>query len=388
MAGENIFGAAGSAFSNLVGQVARAGAGIAGMATLASAASSAMDAFGKSLKAGVQVLAVPFKALVSTVKGVVDGIAKSTGGLAAAIGGGIGGGIAGLLTGIIGGVADALKSIIKAFTSLTDATLKLTTGLFELGAAAAPGGMEAFGHVLDYATAVLGKVGIPVFVALNTAVLTVIEHFSGPLNQASQAFAKWIGQYLVSAIDKTIEFLEVDLPNAVSATIDWLKEFGKAVQSAWHEISLLNQSMEMWAEGISRGFHRVNEMIGIDSGGHASGFGGGKGEWLKQILGTNPFEKTPEAIASEQKQAQRSQHAAAVKKNLDDFLADMAASFAKKANVGYSGVADIHKTIQNQAFGGSIQQRALAEQQKSTKILEEIRNAVQKPEAQFGLLGP
>lgn len=338
----------GGALQNLVGQVARAAAGIAGVATIASAASSAME----SMAHAANALTAPIRALLS-----LD----------------------------FGKLLEIPGSLVKAFVSLTDAALKLTTGLFELGAAAAPGGMEAFGHVLDYATTVLGKIAIPVFVALSTAVLTIVEHFSGPLQTASIAFAKWIGQYMIAAIDKTIEFLEEDLPNAIRSTIETVQGFGSALKKLWDwlaeayakingpgavddlnktkpQAAALEEYRQAMLAGDKAGMQRWAKQAGL---GHV----GAKGpERTEDMTFDTPIDRS---------RARKGSRDAATR-NLDQLLADMAASFAKKANVGYSGVADIHKTIQQQAFGGSIQQRQLTEQEKSRGILEQIRDSVKQ----------
>ncbi len=318
------------------------------------------------------------------------------------------------LASIITSAFSVLSHLMTAFTSLTDAALKLTTGLFELGAAAAPGGLKAFAQVMEYATAVVGRVATPIFVALATAVLAIVRYFEGPLTAATLIVAEWIGVHMVdaisaiiTAIEKAVAFFSEALPAAVKTTIAFFKDdipdaFNTFVDSVYDSTDALVAFAKDLNEGARNAKSVLTVLFGsvtdmIDDANERNNREGQAGQ-----LGPNAARRAAERAAKGEQftgggaggdfglvDSKAGKIADLIGQSMHDLLQAMRDAFAQQANVGYSGIADIHKTIQMQSFKGNIQADILNENIKTNGILNRMEQLLSKRGAAAGsALGP
>lgn len=337
---------AGSAFGQLLGSVIRVSSGIAGMTTIFSAAGNAIKAMGN----GVKAVSGLFVMLVSPMTGFVM-----------------------VLTGGLNGITNFVQAIGKA-----------VTGLFMLGAAAAPQGIQTFAKVLDYLTSVIGSIATPVFLVITAAVLTVADALAGPMLAATEAVAKWMADNLVSAIKETVGFF-VKLYDWGDYVIVKLQNFADYMLIVAKMIQL---GFTLAMAGISKAVAYVLDFIpglgdvskALDAWSDASVQV--SSDLVDEISGiVDGIDKRNDDQAARSADRKKSLEAGGgidttingllkgFGGNLGAVITEMRRGMAEKGNVGFSGLTDVQKTIQTQAFQSTISGRQLDTQIKILDIL-------------------
>lgn len=328
------------AFGGLIGSVIRVSTGLAGMTTIVSAIGSGLKAVGNSL----QIVGGLFYALVSPLAGL-----KMVG-----------------------------TGVLNLFTNLVTALGKAIFGLFTLGAAAAPQGIQTFAKVLEYLTSVIGSVATPIFTVLTAAVLTLADVLMGPMLQATDAVAKWLADHLVGAIKGTITFF-VNLIDIGDLVITKLRNFGdymlivaKMIQlgftlvmaglskAAAYILDFIpglgnaSKALEAWSDSSTEASSQlVDEIDGVLAGIDKRNEEQGKRseERRKSVAAGGGIDTAINGLLK------------MFGLNISSVITEMRRGMGANANVGFSGLTDVQKTIQTQAFQSSISSRQLNVQQ-------------------------
>lgn len=270
-------------------------------------------------------------------------------------------------------VASINKSV-ESFNRLTNTVI--ATGLAFVGFAAAlraaPGALEAFGEVMTYFSTILGSVATPVVVVFMAVVLAVAEMLRGPMLSATKLVAEWLGKNLWNSIATVV----VKLQNFG----DYMSIVGKFIQMGFLTIM----------EGISRAVAYVIDFIpGLGGASKAlSDWADATGAANKEYAGEvtkliEGIDKRNKDLAENKNPIQEfgKDFKEGFGKNLDTIMNSMDAATAKKGNVGFSGIGEISKTIQGQAFQSDMAGRTLQVQQQIRDILKEMRGDFMGPPA-------
>lgn len=264
----------------------------------------------------------------------------------------------------------SVKGVNGAFSLLTDRSASLTASIaatsaaiVALGAAALPGGFEILGQVVTYLAAVIGSVATPIFLVMMGSVMVLADMFRGPLLTATREVATWLANNLQPAIEGVVRGF-LTFSDYMTVTANTIRMVFLAAAGGILTI----------VQGVMRAVEWVlGKIPGMGSAGKAVGKGADElGTWIdgiKEAIRSESKEadEALKRIADRQKEGRGQGQAGAAAQNfmgslagkIEQILKTASFAMAQKANVGFTGIADVAKQVQMQAFQSDIQTQIL-----------------------------
>lgn len=321
--------------------------------------------------------------------------------------------------------AKALKNVkFEAFGNVMGVTIALfgqliaglgnvIGGLIQLGIAALPGGLETFNDVISYVATVVGSAFAPAIVLVMAGLVTLADMLSGPVLAGVTAFLDggvdkwlaviedWIAQFItwtngfiggaeallqgiwwfVSAVREVGKFLIAYGPMLIGA---WFGSvFGPLGAAIGAFVGLVLSIIAKLGGGVNRPDRSKGEVTpeqhrkNLETRARAEGLPPG---WVDEQLEREKKEKAknigpqfprlPGAPKLDQL-FDKTKINDSLKSNLAAVVSTMQTHQGEKANLGFTGIAEVQKQIQMQAFQSEIEARKLRVQEQILRELTE-----------------
>ena len=283
--------------------------------------------------AGLTQVVQGIEALFKGLMGSVTGVFKVLKGLATLD-----------ITSILGG----LMNLREAFTNLWKGALKLAEGLMLLGIAALPGGFKVMAEVLQVLVSTIGQFMTPIIIVVGAALLTLAEQLKGPMASAMKfmiGVAVILAKVLAIVIDAfsfviniAIAVVQVALLPLKTAILVCVLAVGSFIKALGEIIDYIPGTGDFGKNLQTAG----DNAMGLATAGFKD---------VAQDL-FDPILRSQESLASllSGLTGLGSSTESAMSKNMAKMVSASRRNDPNAAQPGFSGIADLWKQIQMQAF--------------------------------------
>lgn len=288
----------------------------------------------------------------------------------------------------LGIATDGLSKVASATITLVRGAIEAGAGLIALGLAATPGGFKVLGEVVNYLTTVLGSALAPIAVVVIAAIATVADYFMGPMLDAMGVVTEWLGNNLFAATVRLVDIFDTAYVK-IANFADYLIIVADFIKLGWQTATYgvlkaldgLNHAIGWIVDKIPFTGKAGKEIMAREDIGKLADKALDEMRGSVSDIDNRRFGIERRNTALEERKANRPEAVAAGMdtfiKNLKSTVQGVNVALAEKGNLGFTGLADIAKVIQRQAFQDDFQARTLNLQARIAKGVERLEQVIE-----------